>query len=350
MRFVLTLLVLFIHNDGLGAFKFLDFDNPFEIGIISRFIIFFVRNVLGRCSVPLFFIISGYLSAGKYKTYGTFIWKKIQSLLIPYFLWISLIVLLHIILLKIPFLSSFSDEKWGQLNSIKSWVYLYFGKYDRQTFQCSNPAVGQLWYVRDLFIVSLFTPLILFCIKKLPVALILSCLILFFKPFVVYGNLTNAFLFYCLGSLFYIKGFTVGEIDKISKLDVILVLLFVSITSFIYYIFGQNFLGFELLAILTTGLVVVRLFKFFCDNERFYKVLKYLSSYSFWLYAIHLPFVEGTLKVLWLKYLPSKGVWILLEFFLIALLTAVIGVVMGIMFNKCIPSLFRLLNGSRKIK
>lgn len=164
-RFPLCVLIIFMHCDPLqftsGGESFLAY---------QTFQLFSLEFVFRLC-VPLFFIISGYLfflniDDFSFATYKNKIHHRIFSLLIPYLAWNLITLLLYFIGCTLLFPTPSGKP---------------ILEYDLQDFLFSfwnmghvtgNPEVTglvidtPLWFIRDLFIVSLLSPIIYILLKK----------------------------------------------------------------------------------------------------------------------------------------------------------------------------------------
>lgn len=122
-----------------------------------------VAEGVARIAVPYYFIVSGYFLAQHFWTNGYYkieVWKRIRSLVIPYFLWqiIGIIVVtpLHIIadiIAHRPFGASvlFFEGRW--INALG--------------FNLTGiPILGQLWYIRCLFVFVIFCFLFKFLVER----------------------------------------------------------------------------------------------------------------------------------------------------------------------------------------
>lgn len=162
LRFICAVLIVLLHAGGLTP---LQYDNP---DIPSKFYVFdTIRIVLskGLCcvAVPLFFIISGYLFFKKLEKWDYSVWrnklqKRIRSLFVPYCLWctIPLVFLFSLHFCKILWF----DKTPVNADSLKEWFdsiggWLFF--WDCGT---GTPVNGPLWFVRNLILAVLASPLI----------------------------------------------------------------------------------------------------------------------------------------------------------------------------------------------
>ena len=103
LRFPLVILVVYIHNSGIGTsiskinihWRNLAFDDLYNL----LRIIF--SEIFPRVAVPSFFLISGYLFFFSLNSYNFAVYKKklssrVYSLLIPFFLWNLLTILFNL--------------------------------------------------------------------------------------------------------------------------------------------------------------------------------------------------------------------------------------------------------------
>ena len=83
-------------------------------------------------------------------------------------------------------------------------------------------------------------------------------------------------------------------------------------------------------------------------KPKVFSINEYLAGFSFFLYAIHAPFLVNFLNKISYRIIPLHGLGCLVQFVLPPLITITIGTLIGIILKKiCLP-LFALLNGGRK--
>lgn len=169
-RFPLSLLVVFIHSlgttDDLAFFAFRDF--------FSNYFCSFV--------VPTFFIISGYLFFLKTEESFTskLYLKKIRTrtitLLIPYVVWNLLAVLLDFIKWYIGQVSwlNYGEESFSRL-----LLLTFFGDLSDASSGVYYPINLPLWYIRDLMVLCLLTPLIYVICKRIGLLYLVALLALY---------------------------------------------------------------------------------------------------------------------------------------------------------------------------
>ena len=181
LRFPMAVLVIYIHcrmgiPDGYYFFdSIMDFTN---FGIILRI---YISIIISSVCVPTFFLISGYLF---YNNQTSFCWmlfckklkRRLFSLVIPYFLWI-LLLLFIIFLLMIPETNSFQDWRdsivsyiieHGNIHIFYDTIIIKGEPYNLPVGweqDNSAPLLFTFWYIRDLILTILISPIIYGTIK-----------------------------------------------------------------------------------------------------------------------------------------------------------------------------------------
>ena len=119
---------------------------------VNHFIMNFVI-----CAVPVYFIMSGYLLYKEDCTYIQLIKKKIFSLMIPYFLWNVFQIVLYVSAEILPMTRKFfTDTDNDFLNMSAVNIVSYVLGVGHNDF----PVNGPMWYVRDLFVLIIISPLL----------------------------------------------------------------------------------------------------------------------------------------------------------------------------------------------
>lgn len=188
LRFPLIVMIVIIHVSLFYWFPE-DGGNWFW-GLFSRFFeqdrhadalaaIQLFQNVLTRVAVPLFFFISGYFYFYKTENFDGSTWRaktrsRVKTLLVPYLVWNFISAAQFFLRWKFS-----PDGDAGTLTDFLGWASGFRGG-DADVFVGENhplpgmvyfatagttvpheflprPLVGQFWYVRDLFVVGLFS-------------------------------------------------------------------------------------------------------------------------------------------------------------------------------------------------
>lgn len=239
--------------------------------------------MLTDCAVPLFYVISGYLYFLKsdsftWQGYRNKISKKCVTLLLPYFVWnvIGIIAYPH------GFLDASLSEKllgfWSCKMEWGSW---------------SGPWDGPLWFMRDLFVVMLFGPIISVLIKRLGILLpvLLAIPYLCHIRAICPGITSVSFFYFSIGSYLAIKKPCFSRV-----FDMKYFMLIISCLTLIFFVlrwlamghiiqqwsFGVNFLW-----------TLVSMTFYFCLADRIgttthhFDKWKLIGTSSFVIYAMH---------------------------------------------------------------
>lgn len=159
---------------------------------------YFISNCVARFAVPLFFMMSGYLFFRNYEQtvrgYFTKLKKRVKNLLVPYLLWTAIsvaIIVFASLVLKADGLATVKDNM-AKIVSKDPMLLL-------------SPPAFQLWYMLELMLFTVISPVIYFLVKKtkLFIIIIAAVLWLFDINFSVVYN-CEAVLFYLTGAYFAI--------------------------------------------------------------------------------------------------------------------------------------------------
>ncbi len=341
LRYLLSVLVVCIHANltpELANYYHYEFIQPYWIEVCKNFIC----NILGGAAVPLFFFFASFLQFKKNDTYGELLRKRSKSLLLPYIVWTIITVLLFFISQSIPQTASYFQNP---MNIVKNWKGLDWIKIF--TF-CSDtyPFVGQFWFLRELIIFIILSPILKFLCERVPGIIIIFISVAALKEVPLFFTVSSsAFFFYVAGYFCAVKKIAFFRLsDKIRFYEYILLLVLVvvfDITSGGKYRFG-------FITTIISCLFFLKLSGYLIKKEKVYKKLEYLSGLSFFLYAVHAPFISGTINKITQRVIPLHGILCLFQFLLASFLTIIIGTLIGILCRKICPRLFNILNGGRK--
>lgn len=353
LRFSLAVFVVFIHNQLDSAIHFSDGDFIVEMPIWIQIIHDIFINYLGGIAVPVFFIISGYLFFAKPKPIVVTFKSKFKRIVLPYILWTLIAILLFFIAQRFEFSKPYFSQpekiisNWGMLDYFRA-----FWAWDT-SIDLHPPFVSPFWYVRNLIIMMLISPLIKIFAGKFPTAFFISITVLNSAEMLHITNIqygfTKALFYYSLG-YYAVKniGKIIKWIDSIPWLDFVVAYI-TSSTLTVYACMnalkGCSFVSwFNLLfsicfAIKVAGIV--------CKNKKIFGKLSYLSGFSFWIFAAHLPFILPVMRKLSVQIIPMHGIWILVQFFGIVIICVGFLLILGVVVKKFLPKVYALLNGER---
>lgn len=344
LRFPLIIGVVFIHS------RFTDIIT--QEGIISitgeSFPLYsllsnLISNVFSRISVPLFFAISGYFFFYRVNIFNAHVYanklkRRLKSLLIPYIIWNFIVILILLAAeLCIPGMMSGLKKSITEWN-ITDWFYNLY----------TVPISYQFWFIRDLILLCIFSPIIYYGIKygKLPFILALSILWIFdLWPNIPGFSIVGIFSF-SVGAYFSInqKNF----ITILSKNTTILGSLYVILSIFevtivqqqswlTYYHNINMIIGMSFLTALFAKLQI-----------KGYKVENpILTKSSFFIFAYHVMPLVLILKICF-KIIPSYNELSLICIYLFSTIFIImVGIGLGTVLEKYFPTFYKVISGGR---
>ena len=323
--------------------------------IMILFVIFIHTNpTVGRCgeaamwwhsinvvAVPVFFIISGYFFFYQTKVFGKETYfkklkKRIRTLLIPYFLWNLLPVLLitggnfYSILFRgksFDALKEFYTSLWDE--------GLYHIWWDKTSG--TMPFDSPLWYVRDLMIVCILSPIIYIGIKRLgwifPIIIGLLHLSGIWPQ--VNGFSSTAFCFFTIGATYALKDKLLIDLQASAKIFLMTATIICYLAAYLTYIgFIQQL--FILLSAILWILLSVKI------PDRLIQFMNKLTPAVFFIYAIHNTFVLANTSKILLKIIDEK-----ICFWISPIATMIICIIMYFCIKRLFPKTTQFICGGR---
>lgn len=354
LRFPLIVGVVFIHTDFsdivIAGVKQINFAN---YPIFSHIFFLFSKVIFEIC-VPLFFFISGFLFF--YKTAGfsmeIYLQKlksRVRSLLIPYIFWNLVVILL--LLLAQMFLSGSLVSGRNKLiidYSLLDWLWSFWDTSQvNPHLNKSLPINSPFWFIRDLMVVVLFSPLIYMLIKKLGTyAVIILGLLWISNPFFYLPGLsTVSFFFFTAGAYFSINN--KNFVDGMRPMLPIAVSLYVLLVAAQLFFLGRSWWADLYCAGIIIGLIaVVSVSAYFIEKES-WRTNTFLANSSFFIFAYHrLPLVF-VIKFLFRVLRPQSEVLLLFLYVACPAIIIVFGLVIYSLLKQFWPRFTAMISGGR---
>lgn len=334
LSFVLILIIVLLHS------QMINISTGINLHIQQFFNLGFTR-----IGVPMFFMISGFLffynvpdKPGFYFFFKK-ISSRIDSLFIPFILWTLIGMCFVRIVLPIPAFTSFFEN----ISINKSFLCDFF-----YSFIIPYKVVYQLWFVRDLFVMALFSPLIFILVKKIPVIYFISLELLYIYslPFIQVSSIMSFSIgvFIALYHKEYLSKFISARISLILFflwlfLCILLVYIKIRINT-LQFIYIQQFINY--FGIISIWLFYDVVYKFIPD-----KIFKSsILSMSFWIFLTHEPVLTIIKKIL-LRCMGNNDFSILCIYILSPILTIVFVFLIGILLRKYFRLIYSVLVGGR---
>ena len=160
LSLISIILVLYIHS-GFHA-------DEIEGMVMNDRVQEFVQGMMGRCAVPLFYVISGYLfflkvPEGMKSIYGK-MRKRVGTLVVPYIIGCLFFVGFGVLMAVLPGVSKYMNSSVMPLFSKPIGEILRSIFYDAGN---GTPCAFQLWFLRDLILIVATSALWYLCLKHL---------------------------------------------------------------------------------------------------------------------------------------------------------------------------------------
>lgn len=336
INFFLILLVVMLHSENVW--------NRFRTFRPARWNVFiqdFFSGGVCFIAVPLFFCISGFLFFEKEMKGPDFrkrIIKRIRTLLVPYLLVSLIAIILFLVLQSVPFLQKyFNNQLQTDLPSLlKTWLV--------------TPLAYQLWFLRNLFIGALISPLIYLLLKQFRhFAILIMALAWFLIDELFLHNIILCLLFFSFGG--YLRMFRFEKIngEPERKFNAGLWLLLWAGLIILAMKVRLPFFTYSLANVsICVGIFTVwRLF----DSSRVVglferKPVGLLLPLTFFIFLFHEPILTIIIKLMF-SFGGAKDT-VSISAYIVAPVVAIgICVVAGWFLRKYIPPVYRLITGNR---
>ncbi len=358
LRFPLILGVFFIHTrfesvyvDGVNMASY-------EASPIYYDMAYLISEIFGRIVIPLLFAISGFLFFRNCKNfdrqfYGSKLKRRIKSLFVPYVFWNFVVYLITLSYYVFGFGDEYGDSVVrADEFSVKQFL-LSFWNYDYVINpEYVNPEQGpiamQFWFVRDLMMVVLCTPLIYFLVKRFKFYIVgllgllwlanikspvsgLNVVSLFFFMLGAYCSLYQVKfenvckrMFYVTAPLYFISAF---------------VELFVKFEPWAIYLHNVNIL----VGILFVVGAVAKLFELRPNH----KVNQFLSESSFFMFAYHGVFLYNFAAFCNNLLKPTEDWQLMVLYFVYFAISVLLGLVLFKGLKRYFPKFTSVITGGR---
>ena len=372
LRLPLMQLIIFIHCvSRFGPVtaipsSFAGWESVYDICFI------FFTDILARVSLPIFFLMSGYLFFANFcnwswSRYGEKLKRRVHTLLIPYLMWNSWTILMRIF-------HCIRKGGWT-IESVRQFAQWYNAKggllhlfWDCQTvggprvdalgfeFYSRTPCCVPMWFLQDLMVMAILAPLIYWLLKKVPsLTIILLFLGLHYSVGIHMAGFSTTYMFYyCFGAFFAIAGRNL--IQDFARFRISSLVCAVVCAAMSFVVWKQNSQWTQwinTMQVIICVVATVNIASWLAKRGK--KAPQLFSKGSFFVYAAHTSLVffrwsPLTLSILLLNaVLPNESTILhLLQFLLVPLLTTTICLVLLLILKKFLPRFAMLLTGARQ--
>lgn len=364
LRFPLALVVIFVHVlniDDVGVYV-----SGFNVGMISDDSIFYyiryiINGFIRGISVPIYLFISGFVFFKRIDRYSFDIYKnkirnRIHSLLVPYLIW-NLLELLLVFFIHFTSLKTYSASNVNlnlSLQNILSCFWIYNGHLvesgvaavqNNSLFPLNTP----LWFIRNLFCITLVTPILYVILKRIGCCVMLGFLGVWILSLLSSFPLLNQFF----SVLFF---FSIGAYIAIHKVDVVVLFnRFFRISVWIYIggsilsIVINNYIISDIFKRISILGVLIMLYNWALRRVQLknYKKSTFLSSSSMFLYLVHALICMRLYKIMLLIIKPNDNIGIVCCLFITYAVVIIVLLLLYYIMRKYTPRFTMILTGRK---
>src|SRR5258708_23504316 len=338
------ILVVFLHSHN-NEVKF----GHGELGGIQSHFVLVVENFfskgIARIAAALFFAISGFLFYLSYdftvSGVGDKIKRRFKTLVIPYLFWSLFGLIMILFLQSIPWSRNFFTKELIINYSISKLLFTIL----------VDPIPYQLWFVRDLIMLVIVSPLIWYLTTSMRSVLIVILGFLWNaapKTFEFFSN--EALLFFTLGCALAFDKNQWASNQRLSEYSsYYLLFLWFMVVFLTTYLLTFNLADFALNILNNVGIVIGILSVWFLyDHVSAKQITKYsvLFGYSFFIFVFHEPLLTILIKGMFFLF-GKTDVSSLLIYVIAPLLAIGLSILFRYVLRKQIPRLYNFATGGR---
>ncbi len=283
---------------------------------VYRFVSFLLSLNIAQAAIPGFFFISGYLYFYHTHAYAVRLRRSWSRLVVPYLFWNGLILALYWCVEAVPSLSGYLSgdnlpvHEYGFADFLRA--FWDGGHWDHGN---GTPILHQFWYIRNLLLLGLASPLIRWYVRRTGAAgLLLLALWWIFAP--GQAMIAKSVAFFAFGAWFslrkedFLPSFRrrAWIVGALFVLDAALVMVFWEQPWANWLNRANDILGVAVFADLTAR---------FLRKRRITKRLYFLQGLTFFIYAAHDPLIIFVKRLL-LRLTPAATDFSLTAVYLLA--------------------------------
>lgn len=292
-----------------------------------------ISQIIGRSMVPTFYLLSAVLLFKSVRNYSQVLKNKAKTVLVPYVLWNTFWIVVFILLQNLSFTRNlFSADSTPILEkNLWQWLQMY-------GIGAREPMDYPLWYVRDLILVILLSPILYKVTDRFPrTALVAAMIINLAAP--ASFPMRNALVYTILGAWLVRNDLHMEKLDRIPLLPfaagyTVLCLGLLFTTAYPLYRLVQLIGVFFWLRL--TAVITGRAEKWMLSG----------AQSVFFIFAAH-ELTLTFLKKLFYKVAPQSPAVFLLGYFLLPLLVISLCIVTDRILRRLLPRFHTLITGGR---
>lgn len=335
LRFPLIFLILMLHCYSV---KNIPGEHVLYFKVVYPFALW-----LGETGVPGFFFISGYLFFHSKKHYQQKLDTRFHTLLVPYLLWNALLLGLYII----TFIVGYPQDINGK--SIADYTFIDYIRafWDRGSYDDGNfvPILCPFWYIRNLLIMSILSPLFYYIIKYIRELFLLAATIWWLlTPHNAF--ISQTVLFFSLGAYFSILKKNPLEIfNKQQKCYLALCVIF-AVTDIIVHTIYMTPINLQIhrFALIFNIPALFLLADYCCRHG---VTSNYLANAAFIVFSVHYPIVVIVRKVCITKLSEAADLIHISLYFVCVIIALAFSLLFYFCIDRYCPRIKNILSGNR---
>ena len=306
-----------------------------------------ISGKLGRCAVPLFYAISGYLFFLNTDKGISVIWRKmkkrVRTLLIPFVIAALFFPFFLVSMELLPFTKQFVNSTSAFSNNLQLPLdeiicSLFYATNGRET-----PWAFHLWFLRDLIIIVAISPLLYITKKTISSGIVLALFILTFLH--IKWLLVYAMFWFMAGSIF------LNQLDKVKSVWVPILFVFISVIEFVLPDLSWEYFR---IPIITLGIISIwniynKLVAPSFELKK-HRLLCTACQFTFFIYLFIYLFHEPTLNIvrkLLIFVLGDTSIEFTLIYLISPWIFAGLFIIVGYYFRKFLPRIYSVCVGGR---
>ena len=348
-RITLIVGLVFLHyerypNATLSPFRGMDPAQPGIATFVNSFVLFFFFSV-----VPLLSLISGWLffsfTERPFEALSARVRRRFVSLYLPLIRWNAFYLGLMLLVVGSDPAHPLAAELNIDFTSAGPMDYV------NAVFGISHHPIGfQFWFVRDLFVTALVSPLLYLMLRHVAIigAVVLgACWLRGFDLWVFFRS--DVVFFFYLGGLVRMRGFALEIGPRVAFGVMAFYLMLVAVRTLAPYVIDGDPFWLQA-ATRSMRLVGVAacwgIFQQIAFTDLGGRIARY-GGLAFFLHAAHFPLLAAVKIVLW-QWVPSPSqFWMLAHYAASVAVTVLLCVCLAFALARGLPQLFAYLNGGR---
>ena len=298
---------------------------------------------LGETGVPGFFFISGFLFFLSKKRYLPKLETRFHTLLIPYLLWNALLLGLYLLAYILGFPQDINGKNIADYTII-DYIRAFWdrGSYDEGNFV---PILCPFWYIRNLLIMSVLSPIVYYIIKYLrEVFLLFVAVWWLFTPHNAF--IAQTILFFCLGAYFSIIDKNPLEIFIKYRKTILVICAIAAIADIAVHTIYITPINLQIHRIaLILNIPALFILADYCCQHGY--TLQLLPNAAFIVFSVHYPIVVVIRKVCAAKLGNASDLIHIPLYFLCVLLATSLSLLIYICLDEFSPKVKSILSGNR---